>query len=212
MNYKEITNRIDELNLDGYKQIKNNEWGYPENLLDYLNEHGFKRMGKGFFSEVWASESEKFVVKINMGRNYDENYLKFVEYCRNNKQNPHLPKMGKIKSLKTIDGRDFYILFIEKLNPIQRSDIGFESDSDCRVFMRLACRAYIRNGMNDLEEIVSELSSDYNIYHDSIKKQLAELVKIYSDMTELVGADNIDVAIRNIMKRGNTLVITDPVF
>lgn len=212
MDYKEITNRIDELNLDGYKQVKNTEWNYPNELIDYLDNHGFKRMGKGFFSEVWSSESESFVIKINMGRNYDENYLKFVEYCRNNKQNPHLPKMGKIKNLKTMDGRDFYILFIEKLSTVKSYDLGFEGGNDYNNFMDGCCFSYLRHNKKDLDIIISDFSDHYNIYHDSMRKQLSELVKIYSDMIEMVGMDNMDMETKNLMRRGNTLVITDPVF
>lgn len=211
MSFKSLTDRIDELNLDGYKQVKNTDWNYPNELLEYLQQHDFKKMGRGFFSEVWASDSESFVIKINMGRNYDENYLKFVEYCRNNKQNPHLPKMGKIKNLKTIDGRDFYILFIEKLDTLSAPSLGFEGGNDYNNFMRAACVAYL-NDRSDLDGIILDLSGEYNIYHDSMKKQLSELVKIYSDMIEMVGMGNMDMETKNLMKRGNTLVITDPVF
>lgn len=206
-----LTQKLNELNLDGYKQVKNTEWNYPDDLLEYLQQHDFKKMGRGFFSEVWASDSESFVIKINMGRYYDENYLKFVEYCRNNKQNPHLPKMGKIKNLKTINGKDFYILFIEKLDTLSASSLGFESSDDYYHFMCEACKVYLEDN-SDIDGIILDLSDEYNIYHDIMRRQLKELVKIYTDMIELVGKDNMDMKIKNVMKRGNTLVITDPVF
>lgn len=206
-----LIQKLNELDLDGYKYIKNNDWGYPNNLLDYLSEHNFKRMGKGFFSEVWASETENFVVKINMGKYYDENYLKFIEYCHKNKGNKHLPKIGKIKTLQTIDGKNFYILFIEKLIPIHASDIGFDSSTDYNNFMIDICTSY-QNHKNDLDILISDYCDHYNIYYDSYRKQIKELVKIYSDMMERVGKDNMDMETKNVMKRGNILIITDPVY
>ena len=106
MDYKEITNRIDELNLDGYKHIKNNDWDNEVSLKRWLEEKNFKRIGTGAFSTVYSSDTEKFVVKVNDGH-IDEGYIKFVEFCHQNKGNQHLPKIGQIKKYDK-----WYIIFI----------------------------------------------------------------------------------------------------
>lgn len=205
--------KINELNLNGYKHIKNNEWSYPNDLLDYLFDHGFKRQGKGHFSEVWASDTEKFVVKINMGKNYDENYLKFVDYCHRNKGNPHLPKMGQLKQMTTPDGKNFYILFIEKLKPVTPDMLGFANSDDYYSFMGATAISIINGFEWETDAIINSRCDEYNILSNSLRKQFQEMVKIYADMIELVGMHNMDIETKNVMLRGdNCFVITDPVY
>ena len=201
MDYKEITNRIDELSLDGYKHIKNNDWGLPDKLADWLKERDFKKLGEGLYSSVFQSQTENFVVKINNG-DIDEGYLEFLDFCRKTKS-PHLPKIGTVKKYE-----NWYIIFIEKLEP---SNLSRWINTDLLNFFS----SYRGDDWDSFEKVYNALllpnGSPFN--DDSVKKQFFELSNLvtlfegYSDNGTIIN----DLHSNNIMMRGDTYVITDPI-
>lgn len=104
---------VDELNLNGYKEIAKTKWEFPDDLTGYLKYHNFKLLGEGDLSWVFQSPTENFVVKVNKGK-VEREYSNFIDCSRENKNNPHLPKFGKIRMIEH-DNYKFYVLFIEKL-------------------------------------------------------------------------------------------------
>ena len=211
MDYKEITNRIDELNLDGYKEIKNNDWKGPNQLMGWLNERNFKVIGEGAYSSVWKSDTEKFIVKINNGYGLDEGYLKFVDFCHKNKNNPHLPKMGKIKKYK-----DWYIVFIEKLEPTY---LDYTVSIGLKRFVRYFFGPNTSLQHDDLtdkdmfEKLFKRKASEYKL-PDELKSQdmIDALFVLFKFIVEYnINDMSLDLHGGNIMLRGNTIVITDPV-
>ena len=203
MDYKEITNRIDELNLDGYKHIKNNNWSCPEELIKWLINKNFEVIGGGLFSKVFQSPTEKFVVKVNIdpsdgeGPATDIGYQKFLNLCEKNKGNPHLPKIGKPKIIKS-NGKTYNVVFIEKLDEL---DVEF-SDA---IFFIQDIVAFCNNDIEKKEayqKMAQELTDDQY-------KQSVEIINL------LQGQDNnitYDLHEGNFMMRKNTLVVIDPFY
>lgn len=197
--------KLNELNLDGYKHIKNNDWKLPKNLADWLYENNFEKIGRGLFSSVFASQTENFVVKVNRG-NIDESYIKFVEFCQKN-NSPHLPKMGKIKKYD-----NFYIIFVEKLKPME-DFFGMGEMSTWKFFNY--CIDII-NSTNDDEFKKEKIKEAFNkrtnySLNENILEQIFEISFLMSKfLKELPDRNMLDLHSGNIMLRGNNLVVIDP--
>lgn len=208
MDYNEITNRIDELNLDGYKQIKNNDWGLPANLIQWLQDKNFTKLGRGIASEVWSSNTENFVVKLNRGY-IDKGYIDFVDFCESYKRNKHLPKLGKLKKYE-----DWYIIFIEKLEPYNPSFLQVNDTWD--FFDRLLKNyQYVRPDNFTFEEIFTATWKKYSTNSDkeldeSKINQIEEIVKLMFEFKNNYGYGSLDLHEGNIMMRGDTIVVIDP--
>lgn len=177
-----LSGNVNEASLSDYKTIKNNDWGLPENLIEWLKGKGFKMIGEGHYSYVFSSESEDFVVKVNNGERMDKGYLEFVEFCRQNKGNPHLPKIGTVKKYD-----NWYIVFIEKLEEFE--ELG---------------------GYSKIKLVV-DIKDEADNWKTSITGDIAKQVKDCGKLLKQIkylGDD--DFHVDNLMKRGDTLVITDP--
>ena len=184
--------KLNELNLDGYKHIKNNDWDYSRQLIDWLKSKNFKLLGEGSYSSVFQSPTENFVVKVNKGY-IDQGFLKFVDFCHKNKGNLHLPKIGEIKKFDK-----FYIVFIEKLE----SNNGEHDNDDIALDIEKLVL------MSDsYEKVMKDIKS---FYSEDIVKQIIECADILKDFLKNKKLF-VDLHGENIMWRGNILVITDPV-
>ena len=177
-----ISGNVNEASLSDYKHIKNNDWAGPAFLIDWLKSKNFKMIGEGHYSYVFSSETEEFVVKVNNGKHMDAGYLEYIKFCHENKGNPHLPKIGQIKKYD-----DWYIVFIEKLE-------DFEELS----------------GYSKLN-IVIDIKDEADGWKTSITGDIVDQIKDCGKLLKKIkylGDD--DFHVDNLMKRGDTLVITDP--
>lgn len=207
MDYKDITSRIDELNLDGYKHIKNNDWELPKNLISWLQERDFEEIGKGLASIVFSSKTENFVVKINKGY-IDSGYINFVEFCGKNKGNKHLPKLGKIKKYD-----DWYIIFIEKLQPVTNE--FFFSFNFYEFLNKLVdFYQYVRPDNFTFDQILNSVINSFKEHpikiDDQIRNQLNDIVKLLFEFKKKYGYSKLDLHCNNFMMRGDTIVVIDP--
>lgn len=206
--------KINELNLDGYKHIKNNIWGLPSNLEQYLLDNNFDLIGEGDLSKVFQSPTENFVVKINKGQ-VEKDYEKFVNFCRKNPNDPHLPKFGQIKMIKK-DGINFYyIVFIEKLKIApSNNDINFKVSD----FVDHTWRELINDdqlSVNELYETVKDWDLNYNngnVFKSEYVDQFLGLTKTLKNMRRYIKAPILDIWAGNLgIRDDNTLVLLDPV-
>lgn len=197
--------KINELNLNGYKHIMNNDWKIPKNLKKWLLENNFERIGRGMFSSVYASNTENFVVKVNDGY-IDESYINFVDFCQKN-NSPHLPKIGKIKKYN-----NFYIIFIEKLTPLQ-DFFGMDTTATLKFFNY--CIDIIDSN-NDLDFKKDKIIENFKErtteeLSENILKQIIEISILMAKFKkELPDRERLDLHDGNIMLRGNILVVIDP--
>ncbi len=192
--------RLAELNLSDFKRIAKQKFGYPDEIIDFLEKNRYRISGVGSFSQVWIHPTSNIAIKIST--EYDECWLKYAEFVKKN-PNIHFLKIGRINKLE-----EFYIAFMEKLkrNP---KGIASQSMSDwAEVFID-------KNGFEDFEP-----RSRHN--NPRVKKRI---IKFEQDNPELVKAMRLLHKLSkppcyfdlfepgNFMKRNDgTIVIIDPLY
>lgn len=203
--------KLKELNLNNYKHISKNKWNMPDNLFKWLKENNFKLIGEGVFSDAYESDEimkDKFIVKVNRGE-LDKRYLEFVDFCQENKQNTHLPKMGNIRMFE-----GWYIIFIEKLKPIKTDFLGFNFEKFYTFFNKLVDFGMQQNLQKiSLEKEIKDffiLNSKKPDLIELYLEQFCEMSIILGKLKEKLNCNTLDLHDGNIMLRGNTLVIIDP--
>lgn len=191
--------------IEDFDNMFGQDFKLPQDVINYLKEKNFKKIGSGFYSEVYSSPDENFVIKINKG-NIDNNYLYFVDFC-NEYKSPHLPKLGKIKKYD-----NYYFLFIEKLQKIN-SNIGIILD-----VLSMITRTTNLTNKEKFTEIVNDyLGTEYEDYDDMINNivfgdQLLDLCKTLQQLLINVGFNSTDEVHEDniMMRKDGTLVLTDP--
>ena len=207
---------INELNLDGYKEIANTKWEFPDDLVGYLKYHNFEMIGQGDLSWVFQSPTENFVVKVNRGK-VEKEYSKFIDCSRANRSNPHFPKFGRMRMIEH-EGYKFYVLFIEKLS-IGTENPGFNINYACE-FISDAWQAMKFNKYETEEQLKHLYQSmksrdleydDGMMFKSKYSDQYFDLIKTLFVMSDYISADYLDIHPGNVGFRGDTLVILDPV-
>jgi hypothetical protein len=164
--------------------------GNSKLLKAALDKSGFKRIGHGIHSDVYSRNDDSFVLKINTSP-IDKAYLAYVHYVESNHNNPHLPRIGKI-SWHGNGADEFYYIPIEKLQPM-------ESDEVANLI-----HTWLGYYTQD-KELPPELENKLGPY----KGVIDTIVDI--DETLVGGGIILDLTKENFMRRGQTVVLTDPV-
>lgn len=211
-------NKLNELSLDGYKQLAKTQWGLPENVEAFLQEHEFKLIGEGDLSKVFQSNTENFVVKVNKGE-VEKEYSDFIDCCRNNSNNPHLPKFGKMRVIQN-NNIKFYIVFIEKLKIISGSDkdIDFKVCELIDETWKYIKKDYGPVKLDDIKEYMNKFDlkrSDKfiggSMFDSKYSEQFDGIIKAVIEMSKYLHTEMLDLYTGNMGFRDNTIVILDPV-
>ncbi len=198
----------------------------------YLRKHGYQQLGSGYYATVMGKEGTPHVLKIF--DNTDKGYLEFVALAIATK-NPHFPQFrGKPMRIT----KDYYGIRLERLKPFTGTaseTYGFEFGYQLLgILSRVMVNA--KNGVsgdmltyNDFEEMAGYYEE---IPFSNIPLELKGMSPVeiaeykYDELYEkhpellqaawLVGkhvdpSRSIDLHLGNVMLRGDTLVITDPV-
>lgn len=192
MHYNDITNKsLLELKspLSHYRQVLRGDWNIHPELEDYFTKNGYKILGSGFFSNVWGKPGEKFVIKVGNNDTINDCYLDFMNFIKSN-QSQHLPKIGKIREFKS-----WYLIPIEKLDvltlPTNRDDAHF-------------VHAYWKCHKKFSDEAFCDRAEAGKTTYPELYSLLEKL------KTQFVDKCGLDIGFSNMMLRGQTLVITDP--
>lgn len=96
------------------------------NLPDFLNKKGWKKIGSGAYSTVYSKIGKNYVIKVFED---DHAYQLYLEFIQQNRNNPHVPKIQKImidaSKQKEINTNEVGIIMMEKLKPVEYSDISW---------------------------------------------------------------------------------------
>ena len=179
-----------------------NELSLPDNFKAAANRlisAGFESLGTGYYGQVFGKPSLDYVLKVFSNR--DQAYTDFVKLAQNN-PNPHFPKF-KGQLVKVTD--KYSAVRMEKL--IRTTEFDVDSSS--------------------LEWYVDSMSQNPKAFEEAladpqVAEQLQPLVELFKKqpklqealdliIDQLIGQYENDLHYENIMSRGNTLVITDPV-
>lgn len=203
------------LELTGVKALKDKD---VTQLIHDLSsgDSKFKKAGAGVAAQVFVHEDGtiyKFWVK-------DSAYEKFVEFIEKNSSNPHLPKLkSKVKELTAFFKKPEHFpdkvkyVKLEKLTPIT-DDTKF---TGARHLIAIDVITSIVNAIelkDDLGTLIAELEEEEG---DDLEKPtiaaIAGIFETYQKLLKYPGVSklNLDTRSANIMKRGNVLVIIDPV-
>ena len=155
-----------------------------EKLTDYLETQGFKHIGQGSFSEIYIKQGYPWMFKL---WSHDQAYLWYITWAAKNQDIPNVPR---VKGLPVKIAKDTYVVRLEKLRARSSYD-----------HKQLATLLHSIESLDDLsKEDVQWLRSEYpGIY---------EILRVI----QRAGTDFVlDLHSDNIMMRGQTPVLADPV-
>jgi hypothetical protein len=202
--------RINEIitELTGFKQhpaylaVKDLEHGTPDDgnteydpekmgtVTQQLEKLGWHPIGSGYYAQVFENPSKPYVLKIFVN---DDFYLKYLRIIKANKNNPHVPRIfgNPVKITPTVSA-----VRLEKLIPLT-------GDTD-PIFKK-----YVDPSLPPELDYAFDIEDENQKFAKKYHPELVKLMKVINRAAGM-GGDN-DLNYHNVMRRGDTLVITDPI-
>ena len=196
-----------------------------ESHFEYLSRilSSRKLLGSGSYAQTFELDSNT-VVRIG---NDDLAYVKWVEHCLKNKENPHVPKIRnhynfllcekecykkiayKKENFWAVKGQcyhcqTFSLTFLEKLSPLSKSPKSLELKY-CKLFeeqLGFEAKHYDAENIREFKKKLKKVKKEDNL-----------LAVLLSQVCEIVDSSsyNIDLHSENFLKRKDgTVVISDP--
>ena len=161
-------------------------------LIDKMYDYGWDQIGEGGYSNVFQHPNYPYVVKVFIG---DSLYLQyFMLVIKPNQNNPHVPKV-RGKTMRVAD--EGYAVRLEQLTPLTSpEDPVLDKYLDPRFSKK----------RNAFETSIGLLFSKENL--PFLRENWPELAEILKGIYRI--SIMTDFNSRNVMKRGDTIVITDP--
>ena len=160
-----------------------------------LTDHGYQRVGSGTYAVVWGKPDSKTVLKLV--KNEDKAYMDFVKLALKHQDNPHFPRF----SSKVIRLNDNY-----KAIRMERLVAGKGAEDNFRSMNAYIIERYISIKGN-LSGVADYVREDINKLFDQYPQMKAACDLIIANLSY----HQNDLHPGNVMFRGNTMVITDPV-
>lgn len=190
--------RLFEIDVTSYKSILNRlDTGDPFKVGEVLFDMGYHHVDAGAFSNVYAKEISRYVIKI--GYIQDDCHLIFSDYATQHyRKNPHLPKMKTVKfPVKNYIG---FVSIIEKLEPLDPEYANKINDVWYK-YRKNINDPYVDASIMKYIPIKSHMRKNLGVFHTI--NQLRKL-------TAGTGC-KFDLHAGNIMKRKDgTIVLIDP--
>lgn len=183
--------KLNELKASDAKYLIKNTFSMPKEVQEYLINNGYIMIGEGAYSQVWALHGSNAVIKVSTKA--DKCWLLFAEYSKLH-PNKHLPKISRLIKYKSkYNGAEFFIAFMERLEPISKAK-------------------WMTSSFDDIKGMIV-FSYDKEKMKEYTKKN-PDLAKIFDDLIQARIKTNcgFDIHRGNIMIRPSTgdIVITDP--
>ena len=177
-----------------------------DKFYNYIQQHGFKRLGTGTFANVYEKPGYPWVFKLFKD---DDPYIWYYKYCRANQNNPHVPRI-KGNLIKISD--DTFCVRMEKLTPYPETPEYKKLYDHIRYALyQLLDDAY--SGVIDplgWQPNEKEIIRRQEALH-FLKHTYPQLYKVLVDLANHGTDWDLDLHDNNLMLRGNTIVITDPI-
>lgn len=199
--------QLDELQapLSHYKSALGNKWATPYQLIDFLEKEGYKHLGSGYFANVYAKPGESFVLKLMRSDVKGDCYSSYIKALQRN-QSPHLPRVGRIRIYNENLENEWHIIPLERLQTASLKDLLSRDDGR----MVLAFAKLANPDHYHLRGI--QVGGEAQNVYDTLSPKYPKLVEALNFIqNKFHGVCEIDIHEDNIMLRGNTIVITDPV-
>ena len=201
--------------FDQYPDIANQSVQYR----DILEQQGYKEIGVGGAGTVWQHPNRpNEVLKVFMSS--DGGYENWIKICLANRGNPNLPRFLSANARKVT--RDFKAVRTEILEPVSGDADGIAYQigvlvKNCSWGNAVQGPAKPSASIQDMKDYMESAAPDHNGYErfDLIKDYLVKdpnFLKVLWILTTAVrekkGVPDLQGA--NLMQRGSTLVLTDP--
>ena len=175
------------------------DWRTPLNIRSFLRLGGFRIAGTGQHSTVWEKPGSDWVIKVSSKRG--SCWSKFVDYVES-KNDPHLPKI--LKSIKYGKADDpMTVVFMEKLEPIREQ----EWLKDPKLIALKDFIKYYGLAGHDIKNVFVRKSRATEL--EKLDPTLAKSLKgVFTSLKDC----NFDMHEGNFMRRGDVIIISDPVF
>ena len=175
-------------NINDMGKIGTEQGNQVNKFKEYLESQGFKILGWGNFGVVFSNPSDPWVYKIF---SLDSGFLYYIKWVMANQQNPNVPKTkGDLIKINN----NTYAVRMEKLTKINPGDEQSGDD-------------------NTLIKILDPIDTLSDIPNNKLQWIRTNYPGIYS-ILEYIGKTKykFDFTTANMMYRGGTLVIVDPIF
>lgn len=220
--------RIDELSR---KDEVMQNWRSVKQVQSFLKSNGYKRLGKGVFSEVWGQPGAETVIKVSTSE--DTCWLRYAKWAMKQPDNPHLPKIYSLKTYKTRSGT-LFVARMEKLTEAidyftkYLDRVGREKDPK-----RIGAILWVGLlGYDNVQDMLHDSSVLRSLANSTVRKQYFPDATVPQIVTHLLSAAKRtklaqtvkqahtyilknpmcyeDLHLGNVMMRGETVVIMDP--
>lgn len=156
-----------------------------KDFVKSMKNEGWDEIGHGGFAVVFAHPNYPYVVKVFHN---DNAYRHYFQYVKRNQNNPHVPKVRG--GIITLNDRS-HAVRLERLEPLSGP-----TDPILKKYIDPTLDPYIEN-----------LDNEQN--YTFLMRKWPELYHAMLDADMMGG--RVDIKYDNVMKRGNTLVLSDPV-
>lgn len=182
--------RIDE--LTGYEQFQSSDRNIEDVVHHMVTELGYKLIGSGTYAYT-LEHPNGYIIKVV---DNDKCYRNFIDYCKNNRSNPHLPKFKSFRPLFLNPLENIFAIRMEKLEPV---DFDFSLQ--------------LKDWLTDLER-ANDTKAKKTVFDNIFYKKNNELLDTLLDLQhQLPNNCKMDVRFNydNVLQRNNgTKVISDP--
>lgn len=159
---------------------------FRNEAVELLTSKGYEELGSGKFANVFLRKSRPNEVIKLFGTN-DAAYESYLDFIMKHQDNPHFPKViGKPMLITT----DYYAVKLERLEPYDVKKEG--------ILLQRQISAYLEDDRH---------ISNFKDYLDAFPK-FKEALDLLKEFNEHI----YDIHSGNIMWRGKTLVLTDPIY
>ena len=165
-----------------------------DNLTAQLKSYGWTLAGYGYSSLVFKNPKFNYVLKVFEYQNTD--WIKFANWAMQHQDNPFVPKfIGKIRKISP----SAYAVRMELLEPIK--DSSFYNQYVAPEIQQIKKNNYV-----DWSDVFWDKNEEF------LQQNYPQLFQIIDFLNNLrTDSGDLDLHANNFMRRGNTLVITDPV-
>jgi hypothetical protein len=187
----------------------------------FQEESGYKKLGNGHFAYAFKHPSKDEVLKLWIA---DSAYEDFLKFCESHKSEKNLPKIYKFGKLSTFHRRLYgfpeKIMYVrmELLRPLNLNDVG-DISNDCPPLSKLIVQLSALHKRGHKFSLYGNKSVDQsawtkiNLYWKDGKIP-QKIIDMYSTLEKFKFTDHdLDLHDENIMVRPSTgdLVISDPI-
>jgi len=187
-------------------------------FIKYLKDNGWRGIGSGYFSLVYANPNYPYVMKVT--KKYDRGFAKFAMLTHQH-PNKHFPVIGNAKLIKTGMSK-YHVYLIEKLFPLEEryeecvsmlSSIIDVVDNPTPENVNSHIANIIKRNikfLRDNDRDAEYMEDFYDQWQEFMKENGSVIEAMLIVLKYRDGA--LDFAPRNFMQRKDgTIVITDPV-